>query len=146
MAAIRSVGDPQTVALLEKIFDCFNSKDPSKFAAFVTEDFEFHDLSNPSPIKGRDKFLEVIQAWWNSFPDAVITGKTIVASGNMAAAEATLKATHTGYFHGIPPTGKVINYQFMEIAEFQDGKLKALRAYRDNARIFKQLGAFPLNS
>jgi hypothetical protein len=34
----------------------------------------------------------------------------------------------------------------MEIAEFKDGKLKALRAYRDNVNIYKQIGALPLNS
>ncbi len=145
MAQVQAIGDPETVALLEKIFDCFNSHDPSKFAAFMSDDFEFHDLSQTSPANGKEGFLEVLQVWWRAFPDAIITGKVIVASGNMAAAEATLRATHKGEFKGIPPTGKEINYQFMEIAEFQDGKLKALRAYRDMVTVYKQLGVFPLN-
>ena len=69
----------------------------------------------------------------------------IIASGNWAAAEATVSGTHLGDFNGIPATGKRVGWTFMEIAEFKDGKLKALRAYRDNVNIYKQIGALPLN-
>ena len=64
---------------------------------------------------------------------------------NWAAAEATVSGTHLGDFNGIPATGKKVGWTFMEIAEFKDGKLKALRAYRDNVNIYKQIGALPLN-
>ena len=50
--------------------------------------------------------------------------------------------THQGDFKGIPGTGKSVGWTFMEIAEFKDGKLRALRAYRDNVNIYKQLAYF----
>ena len=137
-------GDPETAALLEKIFACFNSHDPAKFRAFCSDDFQFHDASNPSPVDGRDRFIAALEAWWGAFPDSRITGKMIVCSGNWAAAEASVTGTHLGDFKGIPATGKKVGWNFMEIAEFKDGKLRALRAYRDNVNIYKQLGVLPL--
>ena len=139
-----SVGNAESVALLQKIFDCFNSHDPEKFRAFCSDDFEFHDASSPHPIKGRETFLTLLQGWWSAFPDATIIGKMTVAFGNWAAAEATAKGTHKGIFKGIPATGKVVSWPLMEIAEFRDGRLKTLRAYRDNANIYKQLGVLPV--
>ena len=90
-------------------------------------------------------FVSALEAWWKAFPDSQITGKMIIASGNWAAAEATVTGTHLGDFKGIPGTGKTVGWTFMEIAEFKDGKLRALRAYRDNMNIYKQLGVLPLN-
>ncbi len=144
MSNVPAAGDPETITLLENVFACFNSHDPAKFRAFCSDDFEFHDASRPSPDKGRELFLAALATWWKAFPDSVITGKMIVASGNWAAAEATVTGTHLGEFKGIPPTGKTVGWQFMEIAEFKDGKLRALRAYRDNVNIYKQLGVLPL--
>ena len=145
MSNVPSAGDPEIVALLEKIFACFNSHDPAKFRAFCSDDFEFHDASRADTDKGRDMFIAALEKWWAAFPDSKITGKMIIASGNWAAAEATVSGTHLGDFNGIPATGKKVGWTFMEIAEFKDGKLKALRAYRDNVNIYKQIGALPLN-
>ena len=145
MSNVPSVGDAETVALLENVFVCFNSHDPAKFRAFCSDDFQFHDASNPSPVEGRDLFVSALEAWWKAFPDSQITGKMIIASGDWAAAEATVTGTHLGDFKGIPGTGKTVGWMFMEIAEFKDGKLRALRAYRDNMNIYKQLGVLPLN-
>ena len=145
MSNVPSVGDADTVALLENVFVCFNSHDPAKFRAFCSDDFQFHDASKPSPVEGRDLFVAALKEWWKAFPDSQITGKMIIASGNWAAAEATVTGTHQGDFKGIPGTGKSVGWTFMEIAEFKDGKLRALRAYRDNVNIYKQLGVLPLN-
>ena len=145
MSNVPSVGDAETVALLENVFICFNSHDPAKFRAFCSDDFQFHDASKPSPVEGRDLFVAALKEWWKAFPDSIITGKMIVASGDWAAAEATVTGTHLGDFKGIPATGKTVGWTFMEIAEFKDGKLRALRAYRDNMNIYKQLGVLPLN-
>ena len=145
MSNVPSVGDSGTVALLENVFACFNSHDPAKFRAFCSDDFQFHDASKESPVEGRDLFIAALEEWWKAFPDSVITGKMIIASGDWAAAEATVAGTHLGDFNGVPATGKSVGWTFMEIAEFKDGKLRALRAYRDNVNIYKQLGVLPLN-
>ena len=52
MSNVPSVGDPEAVALLEKIFACFNSHDPAKFRAFCSDEFEFHDSSRANTDKG----------------------------------------------------------------------------------------------
>ncbi len=63
MSNVPSVGDPEAVALLERIFACFNSHDPAKFRAFCSDDFEFHDASRADTDKGRDMFIGALEKW-----------------------------------------------------------------------------------
>ena len=75
MSNVPSVGDAETVALLENVFVCFNSHDPAKFRAFCSDDFQFHDASKPSPVEGRDLFVAALKEWWKAFLTPRLRGK-----------------------------------------------------------------------
>ena len=145
MSNVPSVGDAKTVALLENVFVCFNSHDPAKFRAFCSDDFQFHDASKPSPVEGRDLFVAGAERMVEGFPGLPDHRENDNCVRGLGRRRGHGDRDSPGRLQGHPGHRKSVGWTFMEIAEFKNGKLRALRAYRDNVNIYKQLGVLPLN-
>jgi predicted ester cyclase len=48
----------------------------------------------------------------------------MLEEGNHVAVRARYKATHTGDFNGVAPTGKQVEFTFIDIFEIVDGKVR----------------------
>ncbi|MCC7165747.1 MAG: ester cyclase [Anaerolineae bacterium] len=69
--------------------------------------------------------------------------KAILADGDKAAIHATLRGTHPGQMGDIPPTGKEIAIDIVDIVRFQDGMAVERWAVGDEIGIMRQLGLMP---
>lgn len=54
-----------------------------------------------------------------------------------------LQRTHRGSFLSIPPTGKVVTDQGVDIFHFADGRIARIYAVEDAFGLLRQLGALP---
>ena len=94
----------------------------------------------PAGNAGVRRANEVLRA---AFPDTVHTIEAQVAEGDMVVTRLRARATFTGEFQGLPPTGRVVEIGGIIIHRLADGKLAEHWARIDNLGFMQQLGAIP---
>jgi steroid delta-isomerase-like uncharacterized protein len=87
---------------------------------------------------------EEVMAHWHeldrAFPDQEIEIVKLHTSDDAVLMEAVIRATHTGSFRGLPPTGRRFEQPFLAIFVFEDNALVCERVYYDTATVLQQLG------
>jgi steroid delta-isomerase-like uncharacterized protein len=78
-----------------------------------------------------------------AFPDLVTTVEDMVAEGDRVAVRHTHRATHTGAFQGIPPTGKRIEVTGIEVLRMREGQIAEFWHMDDFLGLMQQLGVVP---
>lgn len=93
--------------------------------------------------RGRDGFKAYGTALYNAFPDIRIVHDSVVTAGNTQFIRWTFNGTHTGPFFGIPPTGRAVSIQGMDIFVVEKGQIAALWLEQDLFALMDQLGVIP---
>jgi steroid delta-isomerase-like uncharacterized protein len=87
---------------------------------------------------------EEVMAHWReldrAFPDQEVEIVKLHTSDEAVLMEAVIRATHTGSYRGLPPTGRRFEQQFLAIFVFEGDALVCERIYYDTATILQQLG------
>lgn len=86
---------------------------------------------------------EVMDHWeelHNAFPDQLIEIIAIHDADDTMLMEAVARATHTGSYRGLPPTGRRFEQQFLAIFVFEGDGLVCERVYYDTDTVLQQLG------
>jgi predicted ester cyclase len=84
--------------------------------------------------------LAVLRA---AFPDLVLTVEDELVEGDRIAWRWTLRATNTGSFAGMAPTGKPVAFQGLNIERLADGRITEHWSIHDSLDLLRQLGLFP---
>lgn len=102
---------------LRAAYDALNRRDWAGFAAMC--DPNFTDVNvGPAPAVGINAALDLYKQFQTAFPDFKITIHEIVpASPTRFLLRVTLTGTNTGPFMGLPPTGKSMKFDDMDIVE-----------------------------
>lgn len=82
---------------------------------------------------------EVVSRWRSSFPDLRFEVHSVVASGDRAAAHATLHGTQHGEWSGMPPTGRSIEAEHMFFFRFEEGQMMEIWELLDGSALRRQL-------
>jgi steroid delta-isomerase-like uncharacterized protein len=132
----------QNKAALQALLDAINTGNLDAFDDLVAADFQEH-LNAIGAAQGREGYRGMMSAVRAAFPDLSLSHHTIVAEGDFLAYRVLGTGTHEGEFAGVPPTGKQVNFQLMEIMRFEDGKAVERWGEIDQLGILMQLGAIP---
>lgn len=114
--------------------------DTSAFEETVAENVVAHFLS-PGRPPGRAGIMEAAASWRSSFPDTRPGIEHAVAEGDLVVLRGVSSFTHKGEFMGIPPTGKKVTAEWMDLYRFENGKIVEMWAVQDIAGVLEQLGA-----
>jgi predicted ester cyclase len=76
----------------------------------------------------------------STFPDSQLIPRAILADGDQVAIHAALRGTHLGNGMGMPPTGKEVALEYVDIVRFQDGKAVERWIIADRMVLLAQLG------
>jgi steroid delta-isomerase-like uncharacterized protein len=120
-----------------------NTADEKLASELVSPVAIFYVPGRTEPVSGPAGYLEIIQMMRSGFPDIQWTLEEMVAEGDKVAARFTMRGTHQGPFFGVPPTGKKIAVQALNIYRFDDGKIAEERGQPDLLDLLKQIGALP---
>lgn len=90
-----------------------------------------------SAVEGFKRFYSGLLA---AFPDLKCVIHNEVAEGDKVATHKTFHGTHKGEFMGMPPTGKKIAIDVMDIFRIAGGKMVEHWAVQDSAGLMEQLG------
>ena len=136
--------------------------DARQVAKEATEAFNAHDerriretyapnviTEAPGGVRteGPDAATQYAMVWLRAFPDARITVKNQVASGDWIVEEFTFQGTHKEPLASpggeIPATGRSITGHGVQIVRVEDDKIAEFRLYFDQVEVLTQLGLMP---
>ena len=70
----------------------------------------------------------------------------MIAVGDQVVTKKTFHGTHTAEFGGIPPSGKEVTLQYVDIMRVRDGLITEHWLLMDQLRFMQQLGVIPAES
>lgn len=88
----------------------------------------------------RDGFTAFTQAWREGFDDLHCDVDDLLADGDRVAWSVRATGVHTGTFNGIPPTGRSVDFNSLNIATFRDGRAVEHTVVMDVMTMLTQLG------
>ncbi len=91
-------------------------------------------------IVGIDAYIEEIKKFKTAFPDMHFEVNNLFVRGEKVYYELIMYATHTGVFGDVPPTGKKVIWDILEIDRIVDGKIVEEWGYSDKLDLMTQLG------
>ena len=128
-------------ALLQRVYDVFNSGNVDDLDEFVAEDFVDH---TPGVPPGRQGLKQVILGARAAFPDLIIVAEDLIAEGDKVVSRGSWTGTHTGPMGAIAATGKKVKVEGIDIIRVQNGKIVEHWEATDNYGLMVQLGVIQL--
>jgi hypothetical protein len=92
------------------------------------------------PALDSDAWVTFPGTFLEGFPDLHLSVQDTVADEEMNAQRILFTGTHTGYFRGLPPTGRKVRFSGLEISPMVDGKAAEHWFQMDSLTMFEQLG------
>jgi steroid delta-isomerase-like uncharacterized protein len=128
---------------LARMYERINAHDVDGFSAYLVDGFvEHEELPGIAPTKeGVRQFFAMYIA---AFPDLRFETQDVLTSGDKVVARVRFTGTQTGEFMGLPPTGKSVTVQLIDIIRFGgDGRAHEHWGVFDALAMMQQLGAIP---
>jgi predicted ester cyclase len=130
-------------ALVRRFFeDGWNKQNLALVDELLSADYVDHDLPPGFPPT-RDGFKQSASMYWSGFPDGRLEIEDQVAEGDRVVTRWSGRATHTGEFMQIAPTGKQVAVAGITINRVAGGKLVENWLQFDRLGLLQQLGVVP---
>ena len=124
---------------MEEVFNKGNMKAADEF---MSVDIVEHDPF-PGQGPGLQGFKQGMAAFRQAFPDLRVGIDDVLADGEKVVIRSTMKGTHKGTFMNMPPTGKQISVEGIDIVRISGGKIVEHWGLTDIFTMMQQLGAIP---
>jgi steroid delta-isomerase-like uncharacterized protein len=127
----------------EKGTAAFNAHDIGQFTEVLAEDVVF---KAPGGLRGEGKAAcaAFFASWFAAFPDARVEIQSVHVIDDIAVEEGTFTGTHNGVLHGpmgdIPPTGRSVKVDYIQVLRFRDGTHVSFNLIFDQLMMLEQLG------
>lgn len=102
--------------------DVWEHHDVSKIDQYIDPQFVSH-ANPPDTQPGPESVKGFMGALFTAFPDLTSQEDGALGDGDRVAIQWTIRATHTGYLFGMPPTGKSIEVSGMDVMRVKEGRL-----------------------
>jgi predicted ester cyclase len=97
----------------------------------------------PPELADREGSKQYLAAFLGGFPDCVFTVDDMIAEGDQVVTKKSFHGTHTAAFGGIPPTGREVTIQYVDIMRLRDGRVTEHWLSMDQLSFMQQLGIIP---
>ena len=130
-------------ATMHRAYELLNAHDVDGFIGLLADDFvEHEDLEGLPPT--REGVRQFFSAYIAAFPDLRMEVEDMAASGDKVWTRIRCTGTHRGELMGMPPTGRSIDIQAIDIVRFGDNGLGIEHwGITDVMAMMQQLGVVP---
>jgi predicted ester cyclase len=97
----------------------------------------------PQGTLDRNGFKEYVATWRGGFPDIHCEVDDLIEEGDQVAWSVRATGTHTGDFMEIPPTGRIVDFDSLNIGRFRDGRGYQHKVLMNDVKMMTQLGVMP---
>jgi steroid delta-isomerase-like uncharacterized protein len=130
-------------ATMRSAYDRINMGDIEGFGALLADDFVEHE-ETPGVPPTKEGVVQFFRMYRAAFPDLRMDTEDVLASGDKTVARVRATGTHQGELMGIPPTGKRVDVQLIDIMKFDDaGLVREHWGVVDTMAMMQQLGVIP---
>ena len=130
-------------AAQRKLYELLNDGDIEGFGALLADDFVEHE-ETPGLAPTREGVMEFFRMYRAAFPNLRFDPEDVLASGDKVVTRVRATGTHGGEFMGVPPTGKNVDLQLIDIMRFDgDGLVAEHWGVVDMLAMMQQLGVIP---
>ncbi len=106
---------------------------------------EFVNYSAPPGLPPDREGIKIVTAMFRAaFPDSYFTVEDMIGEGDKVVTRKTFHGTHEGEFMGIPPTGRRVSTELIDIVRIVDGRVVEHWSMGDNLGMMQQLSIVPL--
>lgn len=132
-------------ATVRRFYSLLSDGDVDEFGTLLADDFvEHEELPMPGVSQSKDGVLEFFRMHRAAFPDMRMIPEDVLVDGDKVVARVRMTGTHQGEFMGMPPTGKGVDTQLIDIIRFgDDGLAHEHWGVMDAMTMMEQLGAIP---
>ncbi len=125
------------------LYDRINAGDIDGFGDLLADGFVEHE-EVPGLAPSKDGVKTFFRMQIAAFPDLRMTVEDVVADGAKVVARVRYTGTQQGEFQGMPPTGKTVDVQLIDIFRFDDdGRVGDHWGVIDLMAMMQQLGVVP---
>lgn len=107
----------------------------------IGRDYVEHEPPPPGFSTGIEGMKQIINEMRTGFPDIKVAVNEVISHGDKVVGRATFSGTHKGTFMNLPPTGKRVSFEAIDIVRFSGGKAVEHWGVTDNFGLMTQLGA-----
>lgn len=128
-------------ATLRRAYDLINAHDIDAFGEVLAVDFVEHE-ELPAGEPNREGVQDFFRMQIAAFSDMAMTVEDVVDGGDKVVARVRFTGTHDGEFMGMPPTGRAVDVNVIDIMRFgDDGLVHEHWGVFDAMGMMRQLGA-----
>jgi steroid delta-isomerase-like uncharacterized protein len=141
-------GDANEAIIRRVVNEAFNTGNLAVIDQVGSENLCVYYPQANAPLCGLEQAKRAFSRSRAAFPDAHFLIEDSIAAGDRVVIRWTGRATHTGTFWGIPPTGRLVTWSGVTIHRFVAGKIVEVWIHADALRLLQQLesGATPSRS
>jgi steroid delta-isomerase-like uncharacterized protein len=122
--------------------EVWNKGDLDAVDDILTSDFVDH-AAPPGFPPGLEGAKQVFVMYRTAFPDFRLSVEDLIAEGDKVVARWVTQGTHGGELMGIPPTGKQVTVEGIDVFRLVGGKIAEHWAQFDMLGLLQQLGVAP---
>ena len=122
--------------------EVLNGKAVASVDKYVAANYVEHSVL-PGLPNNREGFKELLNQFFNAFPDMKVTIEDIIAEEDRVVLRVTSSGTHKGEFMGIAPTDKSFSIGEIHIMRMENGQMVEHWGIEDNMSMMQQLGVIP---
>jgi steroid delta-isomerase-like uncharacterized protein len=132
----------QNRQIVETYFnEAWNKGNTGVLDQLLAVDYINHTPSTPNPPRGPKGLKPIVLAIRKGFPDLHYEIKELIVTKDRAVARVVMTGTNTGELFRMPPTGKKITVNQINIEKIVNGKIAEHWRVTDELSMMKQLGA-----
>jgi steroid delta-isomerase-like uncharacterized protein len=133
----------QNMAVVRRyVEEGFNAGSMDALDEVFAPDFVNHDPGNPA-VRDLEGLKESVRMLHQAFPDVHTSIDALLTDGDCVIKRFTLRGTQQGEFNGIPPTGKQITLEGIDIMRVSEGKIQEIWMGVDYLTMLQQLSVIP---
>jgi steroid delta-isomerase-like uncharacterized protein len=110
---------------------------------FLAPNAILHAPIQPAPIVGREGVKDLMMKLRAGLPDLKITIEEMFGEGDTLLVRYTARGTHLGDFMGIPPTGRAVVLDEIEVHKLANGQIQEMWLEFDASSLLRQMGVLP---
>jgi steroid delta-isomerase-like uncharacterized protein len=129
-------------SLLRRFYDEVNAGNLAALDELLADDLIEHE-ETPGLEPNKEGVKQFFAMFRSAFPNLHIDAHEMLADGDLVCARITTTGTHQGEFLGIPPTGKRIEVEAIDIVRMRDGQAVEHWGVTDTIAMLQQLGVVP---
>lgn len=133
----------ENVATMTKIMSIFNTGDLAGVEALIAPNVIDHQQIPGIDAQGLEGFKFLVNMMHEAYPDMTSSLDDLLDSGDKVVARSTMRGTNTGPLMGMPPTGKAIEVQAIDIVRFENGLAVEHWGITEDLKMMQQLGLIP---